>query len=43
LQTDCSLDEIAARTGFPHTEYLSVAFKRETGLTPRAFRKQAFA
>jgi len=42
LQTDCSLDEIAARTGFPHTEYLSVAFKRETGITPRAFRKQTF-
>lgn len=40
LQTDCSLDEIARRTGFPHTEYLSVVFKRETGQTPRAFRKQ---
>ncbi len=40
LQTDCSLDEIATRTGFPHTEYLSVVFKRETGQTPRAFRKQ---
>lgn len=40
LQTDCSLDEIAKRTGFPHTEYLSVVFKRETGQTPRLFRKQ---
>lgn len=40
LQTDCSLEEIAMRTGFPHTEYLSVVFKRETGQTPRAFRKQ---
>jgi LacI family transcriptional regulator len=40
LQTDCSLDEIAKRVGFPHTEYLSVVFKRETGQTPRGFRKQ---
>ncbi len=36
--TDLSLEEIAARTGFAHPEYLSVTFKRETGETPRDFR-----
>ncbi len=39
--TDLPLYTIAERTGFEHVEYLSVAFKRETGLTPRAFRNQA--
>ena len=29
--TDLSLAAIAERTGFVHSEYLSVAFKRETG------------
>lgn len=38
METDLSLAEIAHRCGFEHVEYLSVAFKRETGKTPRAFR-----
>lgn len=39
-ETDLSLSEIAQRAGFEHVEYLSVAFKREVGLTPRAWRRQ---
>ena len=38
-ETELSLVEIAAAAGFEHVEYLSVAFKREVGLTPRAFRR----
>jgi LacI family transcriptional regulator len=37
--TNFSLAEISARTGFKHVEYLSVAFKRELGQTPREYRK----
>jgi LacI family transcriptional regulator len=37
-ETDLSLTAIAHRTGFTHVEYLSVAFKRETGLPPSAYR-----
>lgn len=37
-QTDLSLDAIAERAGFAHVEYLSVAFKRETGMPPSKFR-----
>jgi LacI family transcriptional regulator len=36
--TDFTLDEIAGRTGCEHAEYLSVAFKREVGVTPRVYR-----
>jgi LacI family transcriptional regulator len=36
--TDLPLDEIAQRSGFAHVEYLSVAFKRETGMPPSKFR-----
>jgi LacI family transcriptional regulator len=39
LNTDLKLAEIGSRTGFEHVEYLSVTFKRETGLTPAAYRK----
>lgn len=39
LQTSSSIEEVAARTGFPHPEYLSVTFKREFGVTPARFRK----
>lgn len=39
LDTALPLSEIARRTGFEHVEYLSVAFKRETGMTPRLFRR----
>ena len=31
--TNLSLAAIAERTGFKHVEYLSVAFKRQTGAT----------
>ena len=39
--TNYSLAEIAGRTGFEHVEYLSVAFKREVGQTPREFSRNA--
>jgi len=41
LGTDLSIAEIARRTGFRHVEYLTVAFKRETGCTPTDYRKRA--
>lgn len=37
--TELPLREIAERAGFEHTEYLTVAFKRETNLTPTQYRK----
>jgi LacI family transcriptional regulator len=37
-ETDLKLSDIASRTGFEHTEYLSVVFKRETGSTPGSYR-----
>lgn len=37
--TELSLEEIAARAGFEHPEYLSVVFKREVGVSPRTFRQ----
>jgi LacI family transcriptional regulator len=37
-QTDLPLEEVADRAGFAHVEYLSVAFKRETGMPPSKFR-----
>ncbi|MEO6006350.1 MAG: DNA-binding transcriptional regulator [Opitutus sp.] len=40
-ETDLPLYQIAERTGFEHVEYLSVAFKREVGKTPREFRNEA--
>jgi len=36
--TDLSLEQIAERAGFPHVEYLSVAFRREVGMPPSQFR-----
>ena len=39
-ETDLPLTEIARAAGFPHAEYLSVSFKRETGKTPSAFRTE---
>ncbi|HWL07991.1 MAG TPA: DNA-binding transcriptional regulator [Planctomicrobium sp.] len=39
IQTKLSLKEIAFRTGFEHPEYLTVAFKRLTGLPPSEFRR----
>lgn len=36
--SELSLEEIAARSGFAHVEYLSVVFKRETGTPPSKYR-----
>ncbi|HWL10029.1 MAG TPA: XylR family transcriptional regulator [Planctomicrobium sp.] len=41
IETNLSLAEIATRTGFEHVEYLSVAFKREVGHSPREFRRMS--
>jgi LacI family transcriptional regulator len=38
IETDLSLACIAERTGFPHAEYLNVAFRREAGLPPGRYR-----
>ena len=40
VETDLSVEAIAQLAGFDHPEYLSVAFKREVGLRPRAYREQ---
>jgi len=37
-ETDLTVQGIAERTGFPHEEYLSVAFKREVGVPPGVYR-----
>ena len=37
--TELTLAEIAERAGFQHTEYFSFVFKRESGMTPSAYRK----
>ena len=37
-ETSLSLAEIADRAGYEHIEYLSVAFKKATGLSPGRFR-----
>mgnify|MGYP001765850492 FL=1 len=39
-ESDFTLERIAELSGFQHGEYLSVAFKRELGLTPSEFRRQ---
>jgi LacI family transcriptional regulator len=38
-ETDLPLTAIADRTGFSYVEYLSTVFKRETGRTPSAYRR----
>jgi LacI family transcriptional regulator len=38
VETDLPVALVAERTGFEHTEYLSVAFRRATGLTPSGYR-----
>jgi LacI family transcriptional regulator len=40
LQTDMSLAAVAVSSGFRDGRQLSVVFRRETGLTPSAFRRQ---
>lgn len=39
-ETELSLAEIAKRAGFADANYLSVAFKKHTGVSPRAYRKE---
>lgn len=38
VETDLPIATIAQRTGFVHAEYLTVAFKRESGLAPSVYR-----
>lgn len=40
-ETDLPLAAIAHRTGYRHVEYLSVAFKRETHQSPKAYRARS--
>ena len=40
LQTRLSVEEISSLAGFDHSEYLSVAFRREAGTTPGAYRRR---
>lgn len=39
-ETDFTLEQIAAACGFEHPEYLSVLFKRTTGLPPGQYRRK---
>lgn len=39
-QTDLPLAAVASQVGFAHPEYLSVAFKKATGVTPGTYRRQ---
>ncbi len=38
--SDLSLESVAERAGFDYPEYLSVAFKREIGITPSRYRRE---
>lgn len=38
--SDCLIGEVAARCGFDDSNYFSVVFTRESGMTPSAFRQQ---
>jgi|GEM_PF-2139228 len=40
VETEDTVDEVARACGFGEARYLSVALRRETGLTPAAFRKK---
>jgi LacI family transcriptional regulator len=39
-ETDLPLFTVAHRAGYKHVEYMSVVFKRETGLPPSHYRRQ---
>ncbi len=41
--TDFPLNVLAEKSGFRHTEYLSVIFKKKTGMTPGQYRAQALS
>ncbi|MEN2739621.1 DNA-binding transcriptional regulator [Microbacterium sp. X-17] len=40
-ETDATLPQLAERLGFPHAEYMGVAFKRYTGRAPGEYRRAA--
>jgi LacI family transcriptional regulator len=40
VQTDLSVEQVSRRSGFATFEYFVRAFRRETGLTPRRWRKK---
>ncbi|MFV9669574.1 HTH-type transcriptional activator RhaR [Pantoea sp. ARC607] len=40
---DCLISEVAARCGFDDSNYFSVVFTRDTGLTPSAWRQRFIA
>lgn len=40
VQTDLTLDAIAARAGFTHPQYMAEAFRKRTGVTPGEFRRR---
>ena len=40
METDLPLAAVAHRAGYKHVEYMSVVFKRETGLSPSQYRQQ---
>lgn len=37
--TELTLSQIADRTGYQHVEYLTVAFKKQTGIAPSKYRR----
>jgi LacI family transcriptional regulator len=39
-ETDLSLADVADRAGFSYVEYLSTSFRRQTGLSPTAYRRK---
>ena len=39
-QSELSLDEIAKHSGYEHTEYMSVVFKKRFGVSPGRYRRQ---
>jgi LacI family transcriptional regulator len=39
-ETNCTLRQIATRTGFKHSEYLHTLFKQKIGTTPGKFRQE---
>lgn len=40
IETDLTLDAIAARCGFNHPQYMAEAFRKRSGMTPGEFRKK---
>jgi LacI family transcriptional regulator len=40
METDLTLDAIAARCGFTHPQYMAEAFRKRTGITPGEFRRR---